>query len=109
MTDSTDFKVYQIIRRCPSKGFTAVLAPDAPYGPEVVVDLRGRADAEGEYNAAASAEVKTDKEGQVDELSFMEVKCGAGVILMDLETASEICDALRFHEMSQRHEAQAAQ
>jgi hypothetical protein len=100
--DSTDFKVYQIIRRAPSKGFVCVLAPDAPYGPEVVLDLRGEID---ESVPTPDAQVVTEHEGESNELSFMKLVRESVTVLLDLETASAICDALRFHEMSQREEA----
>lgn len=110
MTDSIEMNVVKVVRRAPSKGFEVALLPGAPFGPEVVLNLRGRADAEGDYAGAASARVTTEKEGEVDELSFLEVTTSsdAVTILMDLETASEICDALRFHQMSERGEIEDA-
>jgi len=108
--DSTDYEVYRIVRRAPSKGFVVALRPAAPFGPEVVLNLRGRANAEGEFAGAASARVVTEHEGEVDELSFLEVVSsgGAVTILFDLETAEEMCDALRFNQLAEHHKSEEA-
>jgi hypothetical protein len=108
MTDSTEMNVMKVARRVPSKGFEVVLLPDVPFGPEVVLNLRGRVYADDDFAWAASADVKTDKPGEVDELSFLEVTCGAVIILFDLETAEAMCDALRFRQMDMRHKDEEA-
>ena len=106
MTDTTEMNVVKVVRRCPSKGFECAILPGVPFGPEVVLNLRGRCNAEGDFAGAASARVVTEHEGEIDELSFLEVVSGAVTILMDLETAEEMCDALRFHQMNERGEAE---
>jgi len=105
MTDTTDVQLFAVKRNSPTKGFKVAVFPGAPAGREVVLDLQGRANAEGDYAKAADAQVKILNEGDVDQLAYMVVEVCGVALLMDLETASEICDALRFHEMSERHEA----
>ena len=99
MTDTTDIAIFSLKRSCPSKGFNLSVFPAAPFGPEVVLSLR-----EGDDVWTPDATVVTEREGDVDQLSFMKVERNGVILLLDLETVSAIADALRFHEMDERGE-----
>jgi hypothetical protein len=97
MTDSIETALFSLKRNCPSKGFNIAVFPGAPFGPEVVLSLR-----EGDDVPTPDATIHTEHKGEVDELSFMKLERNGVIVLLDLETVSAICDALRFHEMSER-------
>jgi hypothetical protein len=91
--DTTEISLTRLARRAPSKGFDVVLMPGVPFGPEVVLDIRGI----GVAGVEPVAEVKTPE----DKPEFMELNVEGVVVLMDLYTAEQICTSLRFHEMGQ--------
>jgi hypothetical protein len=101
MTDSIETALFSLKRNCPSRGFNIAVFPGTPAGPEVVLSLR-----EGDDVPTPDAMVHTEHKGEVDELSFLKLERNGVIILFDLETASAICDALRFHEMSERGDAE---
>ena len=94
VTDALEIKLVQLTRRAPSKGFDVTLLPGAPFGPEVVLDLRGREEAGVTVEASVTEEEGSDS-------PFLKVALGAVTVLCDLYTAGEICDALRFHELEE--------
>ena len=95
MNDTTEINMTRLVRRVPSKGFEMALLPGAPFGPEVVLSLLDREEAGVEVIAAILS--------PEDKPEHLHLKVGAVEVLLDLHTAGEICDALRFHELSERH------
>ncbi len=100
MTDLTEIKLTSFVRRAPSKGFVAAIFPEVPWGNEVILSLREREEA----GLEASAHVGTDSSGT----EFVNLTVGNALVVMDMATAEEVCNCLRFHQMEQRHEEEEA-
>ena len=90
MTDSLDIRLFAVKQHAPSKGFDVAIFPNAPAGPEVVLSLREREEAE----VPVSATVVTDPDVLKGRPPFMEVVVGVVTVLVDVNLAATIANAL---------------
>lgn len=104
MTDSLDIRLFAVKQHAPSKGFDVAVFPNAPAGPEVVLSLREREEAE----VPVSATVVTDPDVLKGRPPFMEVVVGVVTVLVDLGTAEEIWDVLMHYQIAQAKEKRDA-
>ena len=93
--DSMEVSIVRMLRKAPSKGFELAFMPGAPFGAEVVLQVR-KHPFPGTV-AAIPTLVLEDKRGE-----WVKLEQGAVTLLIDLELAVEIGEALRFHELSLR-------
>ena len=89
--DSMEVSIVRMLRKAPSKGFELAVMPGAPFGGEVVLQVRKHPTTP----SAIPTLVLEDKRGE-----WVKLEQGAVTLLIDLELAVEIGEALRFHELS---------
>jgi hypothetical protein len=92
----TEIAMSSLKRWSHEKGFELAVFPGVPFGPEVVLRVN-KMSKPGE-KITLDAEVLTEANGT----KIVMVDNGGVTLLLGYELASDIADALRFHEMDER-------